>query len=192
MKTQIKKIILLASGNGSNVENIIKYFDKNSSIRIVLVAGNKKNAFVFERVKPYDIQTLVFDKSSFNKQLIKIIDQNEADLLVLAGFLWKIPESVIDRYPNKIINIHPSLLPKFGGKGMYGNNVHKAVMESKEVKTGISIHIVNKEYDKGSIIFQVGIPIMPLDDFKSIAKKVQDLEKEHFPRIIKNYILNTK
>jgi phosphoribosylglycinamide formyltransferase-1 len=192
MKTQIKKIILLASGNGSNVENIIKYFDKNSSIRIVLVAGNNKNAFVFERVKPYDIQTLVFDKSSFNKQLIKIIDQNEADLLVLAGFLWKIPESVIDRYPNKIINIHPSLLPKFGGKGMYGNNVHKAVMESKEVKTGISIHIVNKEYDKGSIIFQVGIPIMPLDDFKSIAKKVQDLEKEHFPRIIKNYILNTK
>jgi phosphoribosylglycinamide formyltransferase-1 len=155
MKTQIKKIILLASGNGSNVENIIKYFDKNSSIRIVLVAGNNKNAFVFERVKPYDIQTLVFDKSSFNKQLIKIIDQNEADLLVLAGFLWKIPESVIDRYPNKIINIHPSLLPKFGGKGMYGNNVHKAVMESKEVKTGISIHIVNKEYDKGSIIFQV-------------------------------------
>lgn len=192
MKTQIKKIILLASGNGSNVENIIKYFDKNSAIRIVLVAGNNKNAFVFERVKPYDIQTLVFDKSSFNKQLIKIIDQNEADLLVLAGFLWKIPESVIDRYPNKIINIHPSLLPKFGGKGMYGNNVHKAVMESKEVKTGISIHIVNKEYDKGSIIFQVGIPIMPLDDFKSIAKKVQDLEKEHFPRIIKNYILNTK
>lgn len=192
MKTQIKKIILLASGNGSNVENIIKYFDKNSSIRIVLVAGNNKNAFVFERVKPYDIQTLVFDKSSFNKQLIKIIDQNEADLLVLAGFLWKIPESVIDRYPNKIINIHPSLLPKFGGKGMYGNNVHKAVMESKEVKTGISIHIVNKEYDKGSIIFQVGIPIMPLDDFKSIAKKVQELEKEHFPRIIKNYILNTK
>lgn len=192
MKTQIKKIILLASGNGSNVENIIKYFDKNSSIRIVLVAGNNKNAFVFERVKPYDIQTLVFDKSSFNKQLIKIIDQNEADLLVLAGFLWKIPESVIDRYPNKIINIHPSLLPKFGGKGMYGNNVHKAVMGSKEVKTGISIHIVNKEYDKGSIIFQVGIPIMPLDDFKSIAKKVQELEKEHFPRIIKNYILNTK
>ena len=192
MKTQIKKIILLASGNGSNVENIIKYFDKNSAIRIVLVAGNNKNAFVFERVKHYDIQTLVFDKPSFNKQLIKIIDQNEADLLVLAGFLWKIPESVIDRYPNKIINIHPSLLPKFGGKGMYGNNVHKAVMESKEVKTGISIHIVNKEYDKGSIIFQVGIPIMPLDDFKSIAKKVQDLEKEHFPRIIKNYILNTK
>tara|TARA_B110000008_G_scaffold229597_1_gene232159 strand:+ start:90 stop:668 length:579 start_codon:yes stop_codon:yes gene_type:complete len=192
MKIQIKKIILLASGNGSNVENIIKYFDKNLAIRIVLVAGNNKNAFVFKRVKPYNIRTLVFDKLSFNKQLIKTIDQNKADLVVLAGFLWKIPESVIDRYPNKIINIHPSLLPKFGGKGMYGNNVHKAVMESKEDKTGISIHIVNKEYDKGNIIFQVGISITPLDDFKSIAKKVQDLEKEHFPRIIKNYILNIK
>lgn len=192
MKTQIKKIILLASGNGSNVENIIKYFDKNSAIRIVLVAGNNKNAFVFKRVKPYNIRTLVFDKLSFNKQLIKTIDQNEADLVVLAGFLWKIPESVIDIYPNKIINIHPSLLPKFGGKGMYGNNVHKAVMESKEVQTGISIHIVNKEYDKGNIIFQVAIPITPFEDFKSIAKKVQDLEKEHFPRIIKSYILNIK
>jgi len=188
MKTTIKKIILLASGSGSNVENIIKYFDKSSLIEVVLVAGNNKNAYVFERIKPYNIKTLVFDKLYFKEKFINIIDQNNTDLIVLAGFLWKIPESLIERYANKIINIHPSLLPRFGGKGMYGNNVHKAVINSKVKKTGISIHLVNKEYDKGNIIFQAETSVHPEDTLAVIERKVQSLEKEHFPRVIKEYL----
>ena len=191
-KTFLKKIILLASGSGSNVENIIKHFDENLMIEVVLVAGNNPNAGVFHRIKPYNIDTLVFDKLFFNEEFIKIVDQKNVDLIILAGFLWKIPESLIERYPNKIINIHPSLLPKYGGKGMFGDNVHKAVINNNEKKTGISIHIVNEEYDKGRIIFQTEIPIKYNDSAESIAKKIKKLEKKYFPIVIEKYLLNIK
>lgn len=185
----IKKLILLASGEGSNVENIIKYFELNSNIEVVLVAGNNKKAYVFERVKKYDIDTFVFDKNFFDKKFIDIIEKYNPNLIVLAGFLWKIPEFIINKYPNQIINIHPSLLPKYGGKGMYGLNVHEAVIKNKEKKTGISIHLVNQNYDEGNIIFQSQINISHDDTINSIASKVQLLEKEHFPRVIEEYLL---
>lgn len=185
----IKKLILLASGEGSNVENIIKHFELNSNIEVVLVAGNNKKAYVFERVKKYDIDTFVFDKNFFDKKFIDIIEQYNPNLIVLAGFLWKIPEFIINKYPNQIINIHPSLLPKYGGKGMYGLNVHEAVIKNKEKKTGISIHLVNQNYDEGNIIFQSQINISHDDTINSIASKVQLLEKEHFPRVIEEYLL---
>ena len=188
MKTTTKKLILLASGGGSNVENIIKYFKNKPNIKVVLVAGNNKNAYVFERVKPFNIETLVFDKSYFNDKFVNIIERYNPDLIVLAGFLWKIPELWINKYPKKIINIHPSLLPSFGGKGMYGANVHKAVINSKVKKTGISVHLVNEEYDEGNIIFQAETDILFEDTPGSIARKVQILEKEHFPRVIKEYL----
>jgi len=185
----IKKLILLASGEGSNVENIIKHFELNSNIEVVLVAGNNKKAYVFERVKKYDIDTFVFDKDFFDKKFINIIEQYNPNLIVLAGFLWKISEFIIKKYPNQIINIHPSLLPKYGGKGMYGLNVHEAVIKNKEKKTGISIHLVNQNYDEGNIIFQSQINISHDDTINSIASKVQLLEKEHFPRVIEEYLL---
>ena len=186
---KIKKLVLLASGEGSNVENIIKHFELNSNIEVVLVAGNNKKAYVFERVKKYDIDTFVFDKNFFDKKFIDIIEQYNPNLIVLAGFLWKISEFIIKKYPNQIINIHPSLLPKYGGKGMYGLNVHKAVIKNKEKKTGISIHLVNQNYDEGNIIFQSQINISHDDTINSIASKVQLLEKEHFPRVIEEYLL---
>ena len=189
MKTKIKKIILLASGSGSNVENIIKYFEKNIFIEVVLIASNNKNAYVFEIVKHYGIDSIVFDKLYFKEKFIHFIDQKNINLIVLAGFLWKIPESIVKKYSNKIINIHPSLLPSFGGKGMYGNNVHQAVINSKVKKTGISIHLVNNQYDEGNIIFQAEIPVLSKDTPSSIAKKVQILEKKHFPEVIKEYLL---
>ena len=186
---KIKKLVLLASGEGSNVENIIKHFELNSNIEVVLVAGNNKKAYVFERVKKYGIDTFVFDKDFFDKKFINIIEQYNPNLIVLAGFLWKISEFIIKKYPNQIINIHPSLLPKYGGKGMYGLNVHEAVIKNKEKKTGISIHLVNQNYDEGNIIFQSQINISHDDTINSIASKVQLLEKEHFPRVIEEYLL---
>lgn len=192
MKNNTKKIILFASGNGSNVENIIKYFQNSLKVKVILVAGNNKNAYVFERAKFYGIKTLIFDRIFFNSGLFKTINEYKPDLLVLAGFLWKIPPLWISNFSNQILNIHPSLLPKYGGKGMFGINIHKAVKTNHEKETGITIHLVNEDYDKGEIIFQKKIKI-PLN-FKAedIAFKVQELEKKYFPRIIEEYLYNEK
>ena len=185
-----KRIILIASGNGSNVENICRFFEKDQKIFVVGVYTNNPKAKVIERVFRFGIKTKVFDKKAFtNGELISIIKKQKPDLIVLAGFLWKIGSDWLNEFPYKIINIHPALLPRYGGKGMYGQNVHNAVKENKEKETGITIHYVNKDYDKGAIIFQKKISLTNNDSAVQIAKKVHDLEHRYFPSVIAKLLM---
>ena len=184
MKT--KKIILFASGSGSNVENIANYFKLRKDVTICCVLTNKSDAKVIERCNRLGINALFFNRQAFSKSnfILDMLRSLEPDLIVLAGFLWKIPEAITNAFPNKIINIHPALLPKYGGKGMYGMNVHNAVKEAKETETGITIHYVNAHYDEGAIIQQVKTVVNPKDSPEDIASKVHLLEYEFFPKVI--------
>ncbi len=185
------RIVVFASGSGSNAENIIKYFGKKENILVSKVLCNRKNAKVFERCKRLNIECLYFNKNDFtesNKVLNSL--KGNIDYIILAGFLLKIPKTFIDAYPKKIINIHPALLPKYGGKGMYGMNVHNAVFLNKEMKTGITIHYVNENYDEGAIIFQAKTNLTEKDTPETIAEKIHLLEQEHFPKVIEKVILN--
>lgn len=186
----MKRIVIFASGSGTNAEKIIKYFQNSSIAKVTHVLSNNEHAKVFDRCKRLNIDASLFDKDSFIKdETVLNFLLTEADFIVLAGFLWKIPEKIVDAFPNRIINIHPALLPKYGGKGMYGLNVHKAVKENNEEKTGITIHYVNKNYDEGAIIFQASTTIENKDTVNDIAKKVHELEHEHFPKIIEQTII---
>jgi phosphoribosylglycinamide formyltransferase-1 len=186
----MKKILLFASGAGSNVENIIQYFKNNDNISIVGIFTNNLHAKVLEKAKHYDIPSLVFNKTELNEGVVlKKINELQPDLIVLAGFLLKFPEHIVTAYPNKIINIHPALLPKYGGKGMYGMNVHRAILENKEKETGITIHYVNEHYDEGEFIFQHNVNIEECDSPEAIAVKVQELEHEHFPKVIEKILI---
>ncbi|MFK5958997.1 MAG: phosphoribosylglycinamide formyltransferase [Lutibacter sp.] len=186
----MKRIIILASGSGTNAENIIKYFKNSNSISVVQVLSNRENARVLERAERLNVSCASFNRESFytNNEVLNNLKLN-ADYIILAGFLWKIPSTIIDAFPNKIINIHPALLPKFGGKGMYGMNVHKAVVENKERKSGITIHFVNENYDEGAIIFQKSVEVLVCDTAEYVAAKIYTLEQENFPKIIENIIL---
>lgn len=181
-----KQIVLLASGSGSNVENIATYFEHNPNITIAAVLTNKRDAKVIDRCNRLNINALYFNKQAFYKSdcILNILKSLEPDLVVLAGFLWKIPQNLVKAFPNQIINIHPALLPKYGGKGMYGMNVHKAVKENKDTETGITIHYVNENYDEGAIIHQAKVSVLPEDFVEEIAKKIHELEYQHFPRVI--------
>lgn len=183
------KIAILASGSGSNAENIAKHFLDHKNIKITYILTNKKGAFVLERAKKLNINSKVFSNKEMKEQneLVELL-KLEADYIVLAGFLLKVPQNIIDAFPNKIINIHPALLPKYGGKGMYGMHVHNAVKENKETETGITIHFVNENYDEGAIIYQAKTAISPNDTPEDIASKVHVLEYEHFPRVIEEVI----
>ena len=185
----MKKVLLFASGAGSNVENIIQYFADTVEVTIVGVFTNNPNAKVLEKAKKYNVPTLIFNKQELNEGFVlNKIKELEPDLLVLAGFLWKFPAHIIAKYPNKIINIHPALLPKYGGKGMYGMNVHNAILENKEKETGITIHYVNENYDEGEFIFQQKVNIEDCASADEIASKIHELEHEHFPKIIHNLL----
>jgi phosphoribosylglycinamide formyltransferase-1 len=185
----MKKIILFASGNGSNVENIINYFKENNRIVISGIFTNNPHAKVLDRANNHNIPHFVFSKAELNDEKVKkIIKQINPDLIVLAGFLLKFPQHIIAEYPNKIINIHPALLPKYGGKGMYGNHVHQAILENKENETGITIHYVNEHYDEGEYIFQAAINIQNCTSIDEIATKVHELEYEYFPKTIDNLL----
>ncbi len=179
-------IAMLASGTGSNVLNFINYFRIHSRIKIALVISNKPDAQVLKKAEMLNVPSVYIEKAKWNdpKYLLDIFKKHNIDFIVLAGFLSLVPAFLIQEYPNKIVNIHPALLPKFGGKGMYGMNVHKAVIDSKEDKSGISIHYVNEEYDKGRIIFQASLFVSANDTPETLAKKVQKLEHEHYPRVI--------
>jgi len=186
----MKKIALFASGNGSNAENIITYFSEKNNVEVALILTNNANAYVVERAKNHHIPCLVFPSKEL-KETDFVLDklcEYHIDFIVLAGFLLMIPKKIIDRYPGKIINIHPALLPKYGGKGMYGDIVHKAVRASGDTETGISIHFVNEKYDEGAIIFQAKCPVNPDDTPDTIAQKVHQLEYRYFPEIIERVI----
>jgi len=185
-----KNIIILASGNGSNAEEIMRYFENSSLVEVSCVISNKREAGVFDRAKSFDVPCVWLDKSYFeSNEIANYLSDLKPDLIVLAGFLLKIPKKLIKLYPNKILNIHPALLPKFGGKGMYGRHVHRAVKDSGDTYTGITIHFVNENYDQGGIIFQAHVEINPNDTPSSIAQKVHKLEHKHFSEVI-NQILN--
>ena len=186
----MKEIVLFASGSGSNVENIAKYFENHDLLKISCVLTNKSDAPVLDRCKRLGLPALSFNRIAFSKSevVITILLALNPDLIVLAGFLWKIPEKLVEAFPNKIINIHPALLPKYGGKGMYGSYVHQAVKDNKEKETGITIHYVNEHYDEGDIIFQTKTALSQTDTPETIAKKVHALEYEHFPKVIEKLI----
>jgi len=186
----MKRIVIFASGSGSNAENIISFFREKPHCKVVALLTNKKSAGVLERCDRLQVPGFYFNKPAFTNSdaVIKFLQGLNADLIVLAGFLWKIPSNLINAFPNKIINIHPALLPKYGGKGMYGDKVHKAVKDNKETETGITIHYVNENYDEGAIIFQAKTVVESTDDAKGIAKKVHQLEYEHYPKVIEKLL----
>ncbi len=186
----MKRIVVFASGSGTNAENIIKFFNHTKTAKVTNVLCNNEHAKVFNRCERLKIEASLIDKDVFLKEdtVLHFLKQ-EADYIVLAGFLWKIPQKIVDAFPNKIINIHPALLPKYGGKGMYGMNVHRAVKENKEPETGITIHYVNANYDEGAIIFQAKTTLLEEDSVEKIAEKIHILEQEHFPKVIENVIL---
>jgi phosphoribosylglycinamide formyltransferase 1 len=186
----MKRIVVFASGSGTNAENIIKFFNHTKTAKVTQVLCNNEHAKVFKRCKDLNVSCLYFDRNDFTltNKVINLLKE-QADYIVLAGFLWKIPQNIIDSFPNKIINIHPALLPKYGGKGMYGMNVHKAVAANKETETGITIHYVNENYDEGGIIFQAKTALEKEDSPSIIAEKIHILEQQYFPRIIEAVIL---
>ena len=187
------RIAIFASGSGSNAENIANYFSTNTQVEITLILTNKANAFVLERAKKLNIKSFVFNSVQFSEtnDIVNLLNDNKIDLIVLAGFLLKIPEHLIQAFQHKIINIHPALLPKFGGKGMYGDHVHKAVVQNKETESGITIHYVNENYDEGKIIFQAICEVLPTDSYQDVAAKIHTLEYEHFPKTIDTLIKNS-
>lgn len=184
------KIAILVSGTGTNAINIIEYFEKNSVADVVLVISNKTDALAVEKAQNKGVKTVVFNNESFKKNgtVLDYLMSQSIDFIVLAGFLMKIPNDIIHAYPNKIVNLHPSLLPKYGGKGMYGKHVHRAVIEAQESESGISIHFVNEEYDEGAIIFQAKVSVEKGDSVEVLAQKIQQLEHRFFPKVVEQVI----
>jgi phosphoribosylglycinamide formyltransferase 1 len=185
----LKNIAILASGSGSNAEKIMEYFKGSTKARVVLVASNKTDAFVLERASKFGVPTFTFSKSDLTAgvltEKLKVL---HVDLVVLAGFLLKIPDSLIQAFPERIVNIHPALLPKYGGKGMYGMHVHQAVKDAGDQETGITIHLVNENYDEGKIIFQAAVAVASTDSPEAIAQKVHALEHKYFPNVIESLL----
>lgn len=186
----VKNVAIFASGAGTNAQKIIDHFKFSDTIKIKLIVSNKPTANVLNVAKSAGIQTLITDRKRFyeTEDTIDNLRVANIDLIVLAGFLWMIPESLIKAFPDKIINIHPALLPKFGGKGMYGTNVHKAVIDAKEKESGISIHFVNEHYDKGKIIGQYKCNVSENETAETLAEKIHQLEYEHFPKAIEELL----
>ncbi len=186
----MKRIIIFASGSGTNAENIIKYFYKRKTAEVTHVFSNNLRAKVLKRAHDLKVKALHFDKISFydTNDVLNILKDAQPDLIVLAGFLWIFPKKIIDEFPNRVINIHPALLPKYGGKGMYGHHVHEAVVRNKEKESGITIHYVSEQYDEGAIIFQARTGVGKEDSADDVAKAVHELEYKHFPVVIEKVL----
>ncbi|MBP1618185.1 MAG: phosphoribosylglycinamide formyltransferase [Bacteroidetes bacterium] len=184
------KIAIFASGSGSNAENIAKYFSNKQEVEITTIISDKADAFVHQRAKHLGIESITFSKKQFTEtgEVTNFLSERQIDFVVLAGFLLKVPDNLIENYPNRIINIHPALLPKFGGKGMYGDHVHEAVVAAKEKESGITIHYINENYDEGNVIFQATCDVGLADTAHEVAQKVHALEYKYFPIIIEKVI----
>ncbi len=185
-----KRIAIFASGSGSNAQKIIEHFKKNDYAEIAIVISNRADAYVLERADNFEIPTHIINRETFfnNDETLKLLQQLKIDAIILAGFLWLIPKNIIEAYTNRIINIHPALLPKFGGKGMYGNHVHEAVLQAKETESGISIHYVNQNFDEGEIIFQAKCKVEKGDTAELLAFRIQQLEHQHFAKVVEGVI----
>ena len=183
---KMKRVVIFASGSGSNAENLIKFFHNSDNASVVQVLTNNPHAKVLDRCKKLKVSALSFNRIAFlqTEDVLNILKASQPDLIILAGFLWKFPENILKAFPNKVINIHPALLPKFGGKGMYGMHVHEAVVNNKETETGITIHYVNENYDEGAIIFQAKCDVLPNDTAEDVASKIHELEMKHFPKVV--------
>ncbi|WP_194766243.1 phosphoribosylglycinamide formyltransferase [Tamlana sp. I1] len=186
----MKRIVIFASGSGSNAENLIKFFQNSNNASVVQVLTNNPHAKVLDRAKNLKVSALSFNRIAISKteDVLNILKASKPDLIVLAGYLWKFPDNILEAFPNKVINVHPALLPKFGGKGMYGMHVHEAVVANKETETGITIHYVNEHYDEGAIIFQAKCDVIATDTAEDVAAKIHELEMEHFPKVVEKLL----
>lgn len=185
------KIAILASGEGTNAQRIMEYFKESTSIKVVVVIANKPQAGVLARADRWGMPRVVISKSGFELgEALETLKAYEVDWVILAGFLLKVPQNMLDAYPQRIINIHPALLPKYGGKGMYGHHVHEAVLAHGETESGITVHLVNEHYDEGEHLFQARCIVLPDDTPDSLAARVHELEYAFFPQVIEDVILN--
>ena len=184
-----KKLAIFASGSGSNAENICNYFEARPNVKVVLICTNKPDAFIVKRAEKLNIPLVFITKTELNNfdDLHKKLENAKVDVVILAGFLLKLPAIMVKKYPNRILNIHPSLLPKYGGVGMYGNNVHKAVLENKEIESGISVHFVNQNYDEGELVLQEKCSISENETLETLAAKIHRLKKNIFLLLLKKY-----
>lgn len=182
----MKRIVIFASGSGTNAENLIKFFHNSDNATVIQVLCNNPHAKVLDRAKKLNVSALSFNRIAFSKtdDVLNVLKATNPDLIVLAGFLWKFPEHILNAFPNKVINVHPALLPKYGGKGMYGMHVHNSIVLNKETETGITIHYVNEHYDEGAIIFQAKCNVEASDSAEDVANKIHELEMEHFPKVV--------
>ncbi len=187
----MKNIAIFASGSGTNAENIITYFSTRNTAKVAIVLSNKRDSYVLERAAKHNVRSVFFDRKEFyvTGKVLRYLLLYKIDFIVLAGFLWLVPENILEQYNERIINIHPALLPGYGGKGMYGEYVHRAVIENREKESGISVHFVNKSYDEGDIIFQVRCKIEPSDTPETLAQKIHALEYEHYPKVIEDIVI---
>lgn len=188
----MKRIAIFASGSGSNAEKIIDTLAPLAGVEVSMVLSNNYRAGVIERARRLKVPVLLFDRSTFyeTSKIVQVLQSQQIDLIVLAGFMWLVPAQLVDAFPSKIVNIHPALLPKFGGKGMFGHHVHEAVMAAGETESGITIHFVNQRYDEGQIIFQASCVITNADTPDSLEAKIHDLEHAHYPAVVKQLIFN--
>jgi phosphoribosylglycinamide formyltransferase 1 len=189
-----KRIAIFASGSGSNAQKIMEHFKRSADAEVVLVLTNNPQAYVLQRADNFEVPSHIFTRKEFYEtdDVIRLLKNLQVDLIVLAGFLWLVPASLLKAFPNRIINLHPALLPKYGGAGMYGDNVHKAVLANKEDESGITIHFVNEAYDEGEIIHQSRFKIEPDDTLEMIKFKGQQLEHLHFPRVVESLLKKMK
>jgi phosphoribosylglycinamide formyltransferase 1 len=187
----MRNIAIFASGSGTNAENIIKYFSTRKSAKVSLVLSNKREAYVLKRAATLNVRSVFFDRKELyeKEKVVRYLSMYKIEFIVLAGFLWLIPQEILDLYKNRVINIHPALLPRYGGKGMYGEKVHQSVIANHDKESGITIHYVNKDYDEGDIIFQTRCKIEKGDTPDTLATKVHALEYEYFPKIIEDLVL---